>query len=89
MNTLERLEELSHNNIVDKSVYEDCLQAYDFLMNMRFKTQTTKLKNGEAPNNLVNSEEISELEKATIKKIFSIISALQSKLSFDFKGVSQ
>ena len=85
-NTLTRLERLHHLDIIKKPIYSDLVQAYNILMLIRFRFQTRDLSNNKLPSNLVDTKKLSTLEVSTIKKIFSAISDLQTRLNFDFKG---
>ena len=55
-------------------------------MLLRFRFQTNELLKKQTPDNLINIEELTDIEKTTIKKIISEISDLQTQLNFDFKG---
>jgi signal-transduction protein with cAMP-binding, CBS, and nucleotidyltransferase domain len=85
-NTLERLEKLFQQQVVKKDMYEELLFAYDFLMTLRFKFQVESIFNRDTPSNEIDGEKLTDIEKTTLKKIFSELSTLQTKLGFDFKG---
>jgi signal-transduction protein with cAMP-binding, CBS, and nucleotidyltransferase domain len=55
-------------------------------MLMRFRFQTNELLKKQTPDNLISIDELTDIEKTTIKKIISEISNLQTQLNFDFKG---
>ncbi|NDY70560.1 hypothetical protein DO021_02595 [Desulfobacter hydrogenophilus] len=84
-NTLRRLEQLLNQNVVQKPMYEELTQAYNFLMGLRFQTQTNALKEFRKPDNIINVENLTEIEKSTLKKVFSLISEMQTKLNLEFK----
>jgi len=85
-NTLQRLEQLLNQNVVQKPMYEELKQAYNFLMGLRFHTQTNALKEFRKPDNTLNIKNLTEIEKSTLKKVFSLISDMQTKLNLNFKG---
>ncbi|WP_321495323.1 DUF294 nucleotidyltransferase-like domain-containing protein [uncultured Desulfobacter sp.] len=85
-NTLRRLETLLNQNVIQKPMYEELKQAYNFLMGLRFETQTNALTEFRKPDNTINIENLTEIEKSTLKKIFSLISDMQTKLNLEFKG---
>jgi len=85
-NTLQRLEQLLIQNVIQKSMYEELKQAYNFLMGLRFDTQTNALNEFRKPDNTINIKNLTEIEKSTLKKIFSLISEMQTKLNLEFRG---
>ena len=42
--------------------------------------------NNEPPDNDINMNSLTEIDKGTFKKIFAEISNLQTKLGFEYKG---
>lgn len=85
-NTLDRIHSLFEKNILNKTSYEEAILVYNFLMNMRFKHQASLIYNNMNPDNHINPNNITRLEKIMLKKTLEQISYFQSKLSFDFKG---
>lgn len=85
-NTIERLEFLHKMNIIPSATFEKILDAYNFLMLMRFKHQAIAISKNKTPDNYINLKDLSDIEQTTLKKIFSQISTFQSKLKFDFTG---
>jgi PAS domain S-box-containing protein len=84
-NTLQRLDQLLNHEIIQKSMYEELKQAYNFLMGLRFHTQTNALKEFRKPDNNINIQNLTEIEKSTLKKVLSLISEMQTKLGLEFK----
>ncbi|MBN2572552.1 MAG: cache domain-containing protein [Ignavibacteriales bacterium] len=85
-NTFERLEELNRIGILNKSSYEELLDAYRTLTKFRFRHHSAAISSGLEPNNFINPSQLTELEITTLKSIFSYLVALQKKLSYDFSG---
>lgn len=85
-NSLLRLEKLYSSNQINKNLYNEINVSYNYLMLLRFKSQTNELLKKRNPDNLIDIEELTDIEKTTIKKIISDISNLQAQLNFDFKG---
>ncbi|MDA3954360.1 MAG: DUF294 nucleotidyltransferase-like domain-containing protein [Bacteroidales bacterium] len=85
-NSLIRLEKLYAANQINKTLFNEINVSYNYLMLLRFKSQTNELLKKRDPDNLINIEELTDIEKTTIKKIISDISNLQIQLNFDFKG---
>ncbi len=85
-NTPQRLEKLREKNIIKHKTINEALQAYDFLMMLRFKTQAKKTLQHNNIDNYVDINQLTEIERSTLKKTFSEISGLLTQLNFDFKG---
>ncbi len=85
-NSLDRLEKLKSIKKISDALYHEIDVSYNYLMLLRFKSQIEQVSKGHEPDNLINVSELSDIEKATIKKILSEISNMQTQLNFDFKG---
>ncbi len=85
-NSLERLEKMKKEAILNKPLHEELVLTYNYLMLLRFRFQTIDIINNRKPDNSVDTNQLTNIEVTTLKKIFSHISELQTKLSFDFKG---
>ena len=85
-NSLERLSELFLRKSIDKTSKEELYQAYNFMMHIRLRSQVENIIKNESPDNIVNLNWLTRTEVATLKKFFSEIGDLQSKVSFDFKA---
>lgn len=87
-NTLSRVRQLYLKKVVEKSMYDELVLSYNYLMQIRFRFQTTGIIQNKPPDNLVDIKKLTHIEVATIKKILSEITNLQTKLNFDFKGTA-
>jgi signal-transduction protein with cAMP-binding, CBS, and nucleotidyltransferase domain/PAS domain-containing protein len=85
-NSILRLEKLHELNFINKTLYTEVKVSYNYLMLMRFRFQASELLKKQSPDNLININELSDIEKTTIKKIIIEISNLQTQINFDFKG---
>lgn len=85
-NTLSRINLLYKKQIINRSIYEELLLSYNFLMHLRFRFQIQSILENNTPDNLLEVDNITQNELATIKKIISSVANLQSILNFDFKG---
>jgi len=85
-NSVLRLQQLYEQRIINRSMYDELLQSYNFLMYQRLRFQSGSLLNDAAPGNTINVEELTHIEVTTLKKVLHEISNFQSKLNFDFKG---
>ncbi len=88
-NTQERLEQLHIKKAISEQDYNDLNQAYSFLMQLRFFRQVTAvIEENSKPDNYLNPKILSRIEQTTMKEIFKRIEKYQSKLSFEFTGIS-
>ena len=85
-NSLSRIKKLYQQGIISKSIYDELVLSYNYLMQIRFRFQAKSILQNESPNNLADINELTHIEVATIKKIFGEINNLQTKVNFDFKG---
>lgn len=85
-NTIERLNRLYEKNVFSKSGYQDIVQAYSYLMQLRFAHQAKLLSDNIPPDNNINPKYLTELEKTIVRRVLTQIEDFQSKLSLDFKG---
>jgi CBS domain-containing protein len=85
-NTIFRLEHIINSKKMNISFVEDLLNAYKYLMFLRFRIQTTNILANKSPDNLIRPDELGHLEKATLKAALSQISDLYTQLGFDFEG---
>ncbi len=86
-NSHQRLKKLYASKIFSKELYDELYQSYNYLMMLRFRSQANQLLNNEAPDNNIDTNELSDIEKTTLKKILSGVNNIQSKLNLDFKGM--
>lgn len=87
-NSIQRLEKLVALGIIHQDSLVEISHLYNYLMQLRLRFQSQAIQNNITPNNEVDLSKLSNVEISTLKKIFTVISRLQSKLSVDFKGSS-
>ena len=85
-NTLDRIKELHKKGILKTNSFEELVQSYNFLMQLRLKHQVTASEKNFNPNNAINPNELTQIELKTVKNIFTQISAVQKRLSYEFTG---
>jgi signal-transduction protein with cAMP-binding, CBS, and nucleotidyltransferase domain/PAS domain-containing protein len=83
-NSLERLDALFTEKHLDKDSYREIQQALSFLMFLRLKFQVKSIFSGEVPGNHLPLAGLTSMEINNLKKIFSLVSNLQTKVGFDF-----
>ena len=88
-NSLSRIRLLFQSEEFNKAMYDELIQAFNYLMHIRLRFQALSIMHNQEPGNIVNVNGLTHIEIATLKKIFSEISNIQSKLNADFKGTLQ
>jgi CBS domain-containing protein len=85
-NTLDRLYRLFELQVIKKGFYDEIVQAYSFLMELRLRNQVNALAENDKPDNLLDLKTISPMEETLLKESFSVISTIRKKISYDFLG---
>ncbi|MEN8121393.1 MAG: DUF294 nucleotidyltransferase-like domain-containing protein [Bacteroidota bacterium] len=85
-NTLRRLKKLNAMGALTDDQYSMLAKNFNYLMLMRLNHQLEAINKNREPNNLINTRHLTDLERTTLKKIFSQLSDFHIKISLDFKG---
>ncbi len=83
-NTLERLGRLRDLGVLIPSSHDELSQAYSVLMQMRLTHQSEQVARGEAADNYLRLDELTQLERSMLKKVFADITVFQARLRTDF-----
>ncbi len=75
--TLERIEKLEESNLLPSDLASDLSEAYSFLQTLRLKGQIEKLREGKPPDNYINPEKLSKLERDLLKDTLKIVEEFQ------------
>lgn len=86
VNTIRRLNELRHAGELREDNHRVLVQAYNYLMELRYKHQVMSIRDGHTPDNSINPKKLTEIELGMLKEAFSQINMIQKKVSFDFLG---
>ncbi len=79
--TLERIDALMENHPVVKEFGEEMKQAFDFLILLRIHHQYEQIENGKEPDNFINPDALSNLEKRTLKETCQFLSRMQDAVT--------
>ncbi len=86
-NTIERLNELRERNVLSPQNYQEMIQAYSYLMQIRLRVQAEAISQGNRkPENYVSPKNLTYIEQKLLKEIFSQTKNFQARLSYDFTG---
>jgi CBS domain-containing protein len=85
-NTLERLRTLLEKQHIPNDLGPELIEAYELLMHIKLFHQLNLIEDGRKPNNNIYPEDLSDLEKQTLKEVFEVIRRLQgfTRLEFGF-----
>lgn len=86
-NTPERLKELQKMGVLSLKNYQEMIQAYSYLMQIRLRIQAEALWiSGRNPDNYISPSSLSYIERRLLKEIFTQTKHFMAKLSYDFTG---
>jgi len=87
-NTHERLDKIYTKKVLSFQDYKDIDQSYDFMMQLRFVRQVRAIVyEKKLPDNYINPDNLSRLERKVLKEIFKKIEKFQDDSSLKFMGV--
>ncbi len=76
--TLERIDALVEKGLLPGDLGSDLKEAYTFLQTLRLKSQIEKARLGREPDNYVNPEKLSKLERDLLRDTLKIVSEFQN-----------
>lgn len=85
-NTFERLRVLHERDVLTLPNYQEMLQAYSYLMQIRLQTQARSIATNGKPDNYVSPSDLTYIEQKLIKEIMNHTKNFQARLSYDFTG---
>ncbi|MFA0963705.1 DUF294 nucleotidyltransferase-like domain-containing protein [Roseivirga sp. BDSF3-8] len=85
-NTGERLRELWDREILSVVEYNELLQAYYYMMQLRLLNQSDAIRQNDTPNNFIDPKSLTKIERVTLKEILKVLDKYQTKLSVQFTG---
>ena len=85
-NTLERLRFLLEKQFIPNDLGSELVEAYELLMHIKLFHQLHLMEAGRKPDNNIRPDDLSDLEKQTLKEVFEVIRRLQglARLEFGF-----
>ncbi len=85
--TMERIDTLRSVHTIVGEYGDDFEQAFEFMMLLRIHHQYEQISNGVAPDNFINPDRLSNLEKRSIKGAFHLISKIQDMIIELYKAL--
>ena len=84
-NTGQRLAALRQLGVFSEKEYQELVQAYYYLMGMRLKKQATQMMHAKLPpDNYLDPNTLTKVERVTLKEIFKVIEDFQLKIKVNF-----
>jgi CBS domain-containing protein len=78
--TLDRLKALQGKHEMLDDYSSEIEQSFEFLMLLRIMHQFDQLRAGEMPDNFIDPNKLSIIEKQTLKEVFQLVSKLQDRI---------
>jgi CBS domain-containing protein len=86
-NSMERALKLHKRSVLNASTLQELSEPFDFITYLRIKTQAFSMARNELPENTIRLGQLTQIEALTLKKLFSDITGLQTRLGTEFSGV--
>ncbi len=83
--TFDRIEILKDKHTIVKEYADEIKYAFEFIMLLRIHHQYEQIQSGVSPDNFINPDKLSNLERKTLKDSFHLISKLQDILIERYK----
>ncbi len=85
--TLERINVLRDKHTMVQEYADELEQAFEFIMLLRIQNQYEQIKTGRTPDNFINPNKLSNLEKKSLKEAFHLISEIQDMIIELYKSM--
>jgi len=85
--TLERIETLRRQHTIVEEYADDLEQAFEFIALLRIHHQYAQISSGQEPDNFINPNKLSNLERRSIKEAFQLISKIQDMIIERYKSL--
>lgn len=84
-NTFERIKALNNMGVIDRTMATELIEAYEALSSLRLSSMLKKIARGKEPDNYINPEMLSKLERDLLKDSLRITSRFKKFLTYHFK----
>lgn len=85
--TFERINSLKIKDPIIKKYADELEHSYEFMLLLRIHHQFNQIMSGIKPDNFINPDNLSTLEKKTIREAFHLISKLQKLITEKYEGL--
>jgi CBS domain-containing protein len=84
--TLDRLRALRDKHAIVRDHYDELEHAFEFVMSLRIRHQFEQIRTGVAPDNFINPDELTNLERKTLKESFNLMTRIQDLILEVYKA---
>lgn len=84
-NTNKRIKVLTEQGVFDEEFAQELIMAFNFLSNLKLKSNLEKLDKNETIDNYINPDNLNTMQKDLLKDSFKIVNKLKKKLEYHFK----
>jgi len=84
-NSVERLKKLNDMGVLDRELTEDLIESFTFLLALRLKYNLEKIDKHIKPDNYINPNALSKIEKDLLKESFKTVDKFKKFLTFHYK----
>ncbi|WP_294946034.1 putative nucleotidyltransferase substrate binding domain-containing protein [Sulfurivirga sp.] len=81
LNTWERLEQAAEAGLMSQQGHADLRDALDLIALVRLQHQARQVERGETPDNLIDPDDLSRLERRHLRDAFTIVREMQQALA--------
>ena len=89
VNTHDRLAVAASSREISEQGARDLRDALEFMASLRIRHQARQMAQGEAADNFLSPDEISNFERGQLKDAFGVVKALQDVLAHRYQGGSR
>ena len=84
LNTWERLEQSAEAGVISQQGHEDLRDALDLIATLRLRHQARQIERDEPPDNLIDPDDLSRLERRHLRDAFTIVRDMQQALALRY-----
>jgi CBS domain-containing protein len=84
--TLARLRAAGAGSAMRASTAAELAESFEFLSGLRLRHQVAQLRRGEAPDNFIDPDGLTPLERRHLKDVFAVIASVQDALRLRYPG---
>ncbi|MFN3386518.1 MAG: DUF294 nucleotidyltransferase-like domain-containing protein [Candidatus Thermochlorobacter sp.] len=84
--TVKRLSLAKERGLLREALLENAIEAFDYLMTLRLTHHSRQRQMGKMPDNFIDPDDLSAIERNAVKEAFRVIEELQAELRDKFGG---
>jgi signal-transduction protein with cAMP-binding, CBS, and nucleotidyltransferase domain len=88
INSRHRAQMLLEKKAISDTLYEELIQAFDFITHLRIRSQAARIARDEVPGNTTDMRQLNQIEILTLKKHMQNIAGLQTRLNTEFGNIN-